>query len=152
MNAENTAAEFRRAVEAGDPDALEDLLAEHVVFRSPAVHTPYEGHVATMVILRAVTRVFDDFRYTRSYAEQGHALGGHALVFEATVAGRAVEGIDLIRVNGDGLIDDLRVLVRPLSGVNALVARMGEEIPTVVAELDLARGTDPSSGNRDVMW
>ncbi|QIK65684.1 nuclear transport factor 2 family protein [Nocardioides sp. HDW12B] len=137
MNAENTAAEFRRAVEAGDPDALEPLLAEHVVFRSPAVHTPYEGQVATMIVLRAVTRVFEDFRYTRSYAEQGHALGGHALVFEATVAGKSVEGIDLIRVDGDGLIDDLRVLVRPLSGINALVARMGEEIPKVMTDMGL---------------
>lgn len=137
MNAENAAAEFRRAVETADPDAMEALLAEHVVFRSPAVHAPYEGQVATMVILRAVTRVFEDFRYTRSYAEQGHALGGHALVFEATVAGKAVEGLDLIRVDGDGLIDDLRVLVRPLSGLNALVARMGEEIPKVMAELGL---------------
>ena len=137
VNAENVASEFRRAVETSDPDAMAELLAEHVVFRSPAVHTPYEGHVATMVILRAVTRVFEDFRYTRSYAEQGHALDGHALAFEATVAGRAVEGIDLIRVDGDGLIDDLRVLVRPLSGLNALVARMGEEIPKVMADLGL---------------
>ncbi len=137
MNAENTAAEFRRAVEAGDPHRMEPLLAEHVVFRSPAVHTPYEGHVATMIVLRAVTRVFEDFRYTRSYAEQDHALGGHALVFEATVAGKAVEGIDLIRVDADGLIDDLRVLVRPLSGINALVVRMGEAIPEVMTELGL---------------
>ncbi len=138
MNAENVAAEFRRAVEATDLEALADLLAEHVVFRSPAVHTPYEGQVATMVLLRAVMRVFEDFRYTRSYAEQGHALGGQALTFEATVAGKAVEGLDLIRVDGDGLIDDLRVLVRPLTGLNALVERMGEEIPVVMRELGLS--------------
>lgn len=137
MSPENTAAEFRRAVEAGDTDDLEPLLAEHVVFRSPAVHAPYEGQVATMIVLRAATRVFEGFRYTRSYAEQGHALGGHALVFEATVAGKAVEGIDLIRVDADGLIDDLRVMVRPLSGINTLVARMGEEIPRVMTEMGL---------------
>ena len=59
-------------------------------------------------------------------------------MFPVRVAGRDVEGLDLIRVNGDGLIDDLRVLVRPLSGLNALVARMGEEIPVVMRDLGLA--------------
>ena len=40
--------------EAGDADAMESLLAENVVFRSPAVHAPYEGQTATMVLLRSV--------------------------------------------------------------------------------------------------
>ena len=137
MNAANAAAEFRRAAEAGDADAMESLLAENVVFRSPAVHAPYEGQTATMVLLRSVVEVFEDFHYTRSYAEEGHELGGHALVFEARVDGRDIEGVDLIRVDADGLIDDLRVLVRPMSGLNALVARMGEVIPKVMVQMGL---------------
>lgn len=42
---------------------------------------------SSAAVLRAVARVSEDSRSTRSYAEQGHARGGHALVFEATVAG-----------------------------------------------------------------
>lgn len=34
---------FRTAVEQGDWDAAVALLDPHVRFRSPAVHTPYEG-------------------------------------------------------------------------------------------------------------
>jgi hypothetical protein len=127
---------FATAVLARDLDAMERLLAEDVVFRSPAVHKPYEGKQATMVLLDAVTRVFEDFRYERSYAEDGP--DGHALVFGATVAGRSIEGIDMLRFDDAGLIVDFRVMVRPLSGLQALVERMGEVIPDVMRERGLS--------------
>ena len=128
--------ELATALEAGDVDAVAGMLAEDVVFRSPAVHTPYRGRQATLVILRAVSRVFEDFRYTRRMS------GGddHALVFEARVGTLLVEGVDLVHVGADGLVDDFRVLVRPLRGLEALVAAMAEEIPRVMREQGLAAG------------
>jgi len=131
---------FREAVEARDVAALEATLAADVVFRSPAVHKPYEGRPATMVILRAVMRVFEDFRYVRETASADGR--DHVLVFEATVKGRQLEGVDLLHLDDDGLVDDLRVLVRPLSGLNGLVEAMGEAIPEVMREL----GLDPGDG------
>jgi hypothetical protein len=127
---------FAAAVLARDLDAMERLLAEDVVFRSPAVFKPYEGKQATMVLLDAVTRVFEDFRYVRSYAEEGNE--GHVLAFEATVAGRSLEGIDMLRFDAAGLVVDFRVMVRPLSGLQALVERMGEVIPEVMRERGLS--------------
>jgi hypothetical protein len=38
------------------------------------------------------------------------------------------------------LVDDLRVLVRPLSGLNGLVEAMGAAIPEVMRELGLDPG------------
>jgi hypothetical protein len=55
---------FREAVERADLDAAVALLAEDVVFRSPAVFKPYEGREAVATILRAVFDVFEDFHYT----------------------------------------------------------------------------------------
>ena len=129
---------FRTAIEARDVEALEALLADDVVFRSPAVHKPYEGKVATSVILRAVTRVFEDFRYTREIGEEGGA--DHVLVFEARVGDRTVEGADFLHVGADGLIDDFRVMIRPLSGLNAVVEAMGAVIPEVMREMGLGAG------------
>jgi hypothetical protein len=97
------------------------------------VHKPYEGKQATEVILRAVTRVFEDFRYTRTVSDGDD----HVLVFEARVGDRAVEGADFLHVDTDGLIDDFRVMVRPLSGLTALVEAMGAAIPQVLRELGL---------------
>jgi len=129
---------FREAVEARDVEALEATLAEGVVFRSPAVYKPYEGRAATMVILRAVMRVFEDFRYVRETASADGR--DHVLVFEATVKGKELEGVDVLHLGDDGLVDDLRVLVRPLSGLNGLVEAMGEAIPEVLRELGLDPG------------
>jgi hypothetical protein len=126
---------FREAIEARDVEALEALLADDVVFRSPAVHKPYEGKLATSVVLRAVMRVFEDFRYTREIGEAGGA--DHVLVFEARVGERQIEGADFLHVREDGLIDDFRVMIRPLSGLTTVVDAMGAVLPDVMREMGL---------------
>lgn len=123
--------EFQRAVESDDQEAIRALLADDVVFRSPAVYTPYRGKAATSVILAAVTRVFEDFRYTATVEQDGLSV----LVFEAHVGEIELEGADFIRTDGDGKIVDLRVMIRPLKGLNAVVEAMGKAIPVAMAEL-----------------
>ncbi|WP_332666855.1 nuclear transport factor 2 family protein [Aeromicrobium sp.] len=123
---------FRAAVEAGDFAALGDLLAEDVVFRSPVAFKPYEGRAIVSAILRGVGRVFSDFRYVRELTDDDQ--GGSALVFETVVDGVSVNGIDLIRVNEAGLISELTVMVRPLSGANALAEAMGKQFPQIQEE------------------
>src|SRR3954463_4907504 len=91
---------LRRAVERGDIDAAVDLLADDVVFRSPAVFKPYAGRAAVETILRTVFGVFEDFRYTDALAGDGV----HVLVFEARVGDRELQGIDLLRDDADGRI------------------------------------------------
>jgi len=113
---------FRRAVEARDADALVELLAEDVVFRSPVVFRPYVGRDAVAPVLRAALEVFEDFRYVQEIGTSDGAE--HALVFRASVAGRELEGTDLLRTDADGTVVELAVLVRPLSGVVALAEAM----------------------------
>lgn len=129
---------FRQAVEARDSAAIEALLAENVVFTSPVAFKPYPGRAITAAILRGVMRVFEDFRYVRETASADGR--DHVLVFEATVKGKQLEGVDVLHLDGDGLVEDLRVLVRPLSGLNGLVEAMGQAIPEVMRELGLDPG------------
>ncbi|KUM73314.1 nuclear transport factor 2 family protein [Streptomyces sp. ISL-22] len=125
---------FREAVEAGDFDAVEALLAEDVVFTSPVVFKPYPGKAITAAILRGVVRVFEDFRYVR---EIGDPAGReHALVFTARVGDREITGCDFLRVNEEGLIDDFMVMVRPLSGAQALAEAMGAQFDRIVKEAE----------------
>ncbi|ORB30057.1 nuclear transport factor 2 family protein [Mycolicibacterium parafortuitum] len=123
---------FRKAVEARDEAAIEALLSEDVVFTSPVAFTPYEGKPITAAILRGVMRVFEDFRYLR---EINDANGrDSALIFEATVSGKKITGCDFIHVDDDGLIDDLMVMVRPLSGANAVADAMGAQFDRIKQE------------------
>ncbi|MET8778348.1 nuclear transport factor 2 family protein [Nocardia sp. NPDC004654] len=123
---------FRAAVEARDEAAIEALLADDVVFTSPVAFKPYPGKAITAAILRAVIRVFEDFRYVREIADaDGH---DHAFVFEATVDGKQLTGCDFLHFDADGKIDDFMVMVRPLSAAQALAARMGEQFERIKAE------------------
>ena len=125
---------FHAAVEAGDTDAIEALLAEDVVFTSPAVFKPYTGKAITAAILRGVVRVFEDFRYVREINDAGGR--DHALVFTARVGDKQVTGCDFLSVNEDGLIDDFMVMVRPLSGLQALAEAMGAQFDQILADAE----------------
>ncbi|MDT0305171.1 nuclear transport factor 2 family protein [Streptomonospora wellingtoniae] len=123
---------FRRAVEAGDHEAIEAMLAEDVVFTSPVAFRPYPGREITAAILRGVARVFEDFRYVREIAgADGRDL---ALLFTASVGDRRVDGCDFLHFDGDGRIDDLTVMVRPLSGAQALAEAMGAQFERIRRE------------------
>ena len=130
--------EFRNAIEARDLDALSALFSEDVVFRSPVVHSPYQGRDQTMALLQAVSQVFEDFRYTREIGAPG--APDSALVFQARVGDRELEGCDFIHVNDEGLIDELFVMVRPATGLMALAEAMNRQ-------LELAAVSVPAEGD-----
>ncbi|MYT74839.1 MULTISPECIES: nuclear transport factor 2 family protein [unclassified Streptomyces] len=123
---------FRKAVEANDHAAIEALLADDVVFTSPVVFKPYPGKAITAAILRGVTRVFEDFHYVREINDAGGR--DHALVFAARVGDRELTGCDFLHVNDEGLIDEFTVMVRPLSGANALQAAMAAQFDQIAQE------------------
>ncbi len=117
--------EFIEAVEQHDVDALLDLMADDVEFRSPVVFKQYTGREAVGHILRAVMQVFEDFRYVNTLSND---RGGHALVFEANVGDRSLEGCDFIETDADGRISRFTVMVRPLSAAHALAAAMSARL------------------------
>jgi ketosteroid isomerase-like protein len=113
---------FRTAIEARDLDAAVALLREDVVFRSPAVFKPYHGRDAMRRILGAVMAVFEDFHYVREIGADN--ARDHALVFEARVGDKQIEGCDFIQLDEDGAISAFTVMVRPMSGMLALAEAM----------------------------
>jgi len=116
--------EFRAAVESRDLTRMKAALAPDVVFRSPAVFKPYEGREAVMHLLGAVVEVFEDFEYT----DELEGESTHALVFAARVGDKRVEGLDHLTLDADGLVTELVVMVRPLSGLIALAQAMGARL------------------------
>lgn len=131
---------FRDAVEGRDFTAIEDLLADDVVFTSPVAFAPYAGKAITLAILRTVIEVFEGFRYVTEIGGDGSP--DTALVFEAEVDGRRLTGCDFIHVDETGRIDRFMVMVRPLSAATALSERMGarfEQVTALAAEYDAGR-------------
>jgi hypothetical protein len=117
---------FRTAIEAKDLEAVSGLLSDDVVLWSPITFKPYRGREAAMTILTAVARVFEDFSYVREIGDPGER--DHALVFRARVGDKQLEGCDFIHTDDGGAIDQLTVMVRPLSGALALAEAMQAQL------------------------
>ena len=119
-------AAFRAAVESKDLEAMRDALHPDVVFNSPAVHTPYEGREKTMALLTEVVEVFEDF----SYSDELQGDDTHGLVFRARVGDKQLQGWDYLRLDDEGLVTELTVMIRPLSGLMAVAQAMMERLRT----------------------
>lgn len=119
----STASAFRTAVERQDIEAVRELLAADIVFHSPVTFHPFLGRDTVMGLLSLVAQTFEDFRYTDELTIDG----AHALIFKASVAGKELEGIDLLRFDEEGLIVDFTVMLRPLSGLIPFAQIMGEK-------------------------
>jgi hypothetical protein len=115
---------FGNAVLANDHDAALATIADDVVFRSPAVHQPYHGKEQVAGILRVVATVFENFRYTAEWRDGRTTI----LFFEANVGNRELQGIDILEEDADGLVERFTVMIRPLSGLQAVAAAMAERL------------------------
>ncbi|QLG93209.1 nuclear transport factor 2 family protein [Pseudomonas yamanorum] len=117
---------------AADLSALPELLAPDAVFRSPMAHTPYPGAPVVAMILNTVIKVFEDFTYHRELATaDGLSV---VLEFSARVGDKQLKGIDLIRFNEQGQIIEFEVMIRPLSGLQALGEEMGRRLAPYLAK------------------
>ena len=115
---------FRAAVEVRDLDGMIAALAEDVSFHSPVTFQPFEGREAVGIVLGAVMQVIQGLHYT----DELKADGTLALIFRGTVGELEVEGIDILRFDADGLIEDFTVMLRPLSAVLAVRDAMGRQL------------------------
>lgn len=123
----DTPAPLRRwhaIVRERDPEGLSSLLAADACFHSPIVHRPQAGRAITAMYLAAACQVLlnDSFRYVREVVSGNHAV----LEFVVEIDGIQVNGVDMIRWNQDGRIDDFKVMIRPLKAIELIHRKMRE--------------------------
>ena len=122
---------WHRMVTSGDLADLPTLLHADATFRSPMAFKPYASAKAVNLILKTVLGVFEDFAYHRELATDDGLNA--VLEFSARVGDKQLKGIDLIRFDSEGRIVDFEVMIRPLSGLQALGEQMGQRIGPLLA-------------------
>ncbi|MGE8143577.1 nuclear transport factor 2 family protein [Pseudomonas frederiksbergensis] len=123
--------QWHEMIRTGNLKALPELLDPQAVFRSPMAHTPYPGAAVVSMILNTVFDVFENFEYHRELATADGL--NVVLEFSANVGGKELKGIDMIRFDEQGKIVEFEVMVRPLSGLQALGAEMGQRLGAYLA-------------------
>jgi SnoaL-like domain len=123
---------FRATVEHGNIDEAAALFSEDAVFRSPVLFKPYEGRDQVAKVLLAAERVLGlggEFRYVHQLEDADDRVA--ILEFATVVEGKQVEGIDKLTFDDDGMITELKVMIRPASALQLVGAKMAEEFPKV---------------------
>jgi SnoaL-like domain len=116
---------WHAVVQSGDAGLLDDLLADDVVFRSPAVFKPQEGKaVTTRYLTSAMAVLGPSLRYVGEWQGETTAV----LEFEADLDGVYVQGVDMLRWNDADQLVGFTVMVRPMRGLNKLVELMAREL------------------------
>ena len=124
---------WHQMIETQNLSRLPELLHPHAVFRSPMAYQPYESAAAVNLILNTVVKVFENFAYHRELVS---ADGFNVVLeFSARVGDRQIKGIDMIRFDEAGLIVDFEVMVRPMSGLQALGDEMGRRLAPLLTQL-----------------
>jgi hypothetical protein len=115
---------FREAVEARDHAAMVAAMAPDVQLYSPVAHRPFDGRESVSGLFTALLETFEDFHYT----DEIHDGDTVALLFRARVGDKQLQGLDWLRLRDDGLVSELTVMIRPLSGIIALGEAMGPKV------------------------
>jgi hypothetical protein len=123
---------FRAAVEGGHVDQAAELFRDDAAFRSPVLFKPYEGREQVLEVLRAAERVLGaggTFRYVHQLEDPDDRVA--ILEFATEIDGKQVEGIDKLTFDVDGLITELKVMIRPASALQLVGAKMADELSRV---------------------
>jgi hypothetical protein len=116
---------WHAVVESGDPALLDGLLADGVVFRSPAVFAPQAGKDLAALYLRSAMAVLGP---SLRYVGEWYGPSSAVLEFEAELDGLYVHGVDMLRWNDDEQLISFTVMVRPMRGLTKLVELMQRQL------------------------
>jgi hypothetical protein len=103
---------------------LVGILREDVVFYTPIRFQPFRGRAQAIGAMTLAAQAFafqPGFHYTNSF-RNGPTL---ALFFEAQLSDKSLEGVDLLVVDGQDKVAELRVMMRPFAAVRDLVSITG---------------------------
>jgi hypothetical protein len=118
MDARQCADAIEAAMLARDHEALMGLYADDVEFHSPVTAVPFRGKAEFGALMKHVLAGFESWERTFLMAEERECVFGA----RGRIAGRDVELAELIELDGEGRVSEVRIWGRPLAGVAAFAA------------------------------
>ncbi len=116
---------YRRAMEAGNLEGVLATMSADVVLNSPITDRhQFRGREELREVYAAVLTEVAEISFERELTE-----GSCTVLFgSGTVGGQRIEETISIQLDGDGLISELTIFVRPMPGLLALAAALAPHI------------------------
>jgi hypothetical protein len=135
-------AAIRRLFAEGSEGGIDTWLADDVELRPPTYGKSWHGKPLVSHLLRFAAASFDNLRYTDWVSRDDL----HILRFEALVGGKALSGVDLVRLDDAGRITLFEIFSRPPKIALDLLVRMSEKIGESDAVRAIMEGQTPNAG------
>jgi hypothetical protein len=127
---------FRVAIETGvSKEVFSKLLAQDVVIMAPMLTKPVRGARDVLNILNNAVKIARPIRYTLEVSDSKQTL----LFWTGNAGGYALQAVTILKDGDDGLIHEIRVLMRPwpIATIfrNAMYKALSSTIPADYWEL-----------------
>ncbi len=99
-----------------NPTLMLELMHDDIEFFSPAIFQPKRGKEEVFELLCTVFDVINNYHVTNTWVQGREVL----FEFEADVEKFRLQGIDRFRLNDEGKVVQMKVWIRPLTGLNTL--------------------------------
>jgi hypothetical protein len=110
-------------MEARDAAAVRAAFAPDVVLNSPIITTPFRGREEVGDLFEVILEVLGPITYLAEIPGDPHVLS-----FRTDVKGTEIEGVDLLRLDENGLVNEITVLLRPFPGIAAFLKATGPKL------------------------
>ncbi len=109
-------ARWHEIFERDDPELIIPLFSDDVEFFSPAIFAPKHGKTQVFELLRTVFEIFEGYRVIDTWTKGNEVM----FEFEARVGKYTLQGIDRFVLDDDGRVTQMKVWIRPLTGLKEL--------------------------------
>ena len=108
---------------------LNSFISDDVTLFSPVVFKPIKGKFMVTMYLQAAAEIIanDNFKYVREVVDKQNAI----LEFETEINGLSVNGVDMLQFTKDGKLKEIKVMIRPIKGVNIVHQKMAEYLEKI---------------------
>jgi len=108
--------QWHRIFEYNDPSLILPLIDDDIEFYSPAIFAPKRGKTEVFELLSVVFDIFEGYHVTGTWTKGNEVI----FEFETRVGKYTLQGIDRFRLNDDGKVVQMKVWIRPLTGLKEL--------------------------------
>ncbi len=113
--------DYSRALAELDPERIVDTFADDIVITVAVHDAPMAGKDVARFLFGVLSEELHDFELTDELIEGDSAV----VLFEAKIGGRAAQGLNVVRLDGNAQVRELTVFFRPLESLQLIAEVIG---------------------------